>query len=97
MGGRHYGGAVSIGSQIAAAVAAALHVWNAALAVLQSLPLQHAPGEWAPLGQGAMVLSLSCMLGASLVLLVSSKGKLLRGAALDGTAPLIVLILFAAS
>ena len=36
-----------------------------------------------------------CMIGAAIVLVVSSRGKLLRGALMQGVAPLVGVVLFA--
>lgn len=40
-----------------------------------------------------VVFGLAVMLGAALVLLISSKGKMLRGAAIQGLAPLAALLI----
>lgn len=48
-------------------------------------------------GEAFVVFGLAVMLGAALVLLISSKGKMLRGAAIQGLAPLAALIIIAAT
>jgi len=54
---------------------------------------------WGPRLDGwgwVAVFSALCMLGAAVVLLASSRGKQLRGTLIQGTAPLIGLVLLAA-
>lgn len=46
-------------------------------------------------GEAFVVFGLACMLGAALVLLISSKGKMLRGAAVQGLAPAAALLIIA--
>lgn len=52
-------------------------------------------GEQLFWGEAFVVFGLAVMLGAALVLLVSSKGKMLRGAAIQGLAPLAALLIIA--
>lgn len=46
-------------------------------------------------GPDVVTFALACMLGAALVLLISSKGKMLRGAAIQGLAPAAALLIIA--
>lgn len=46
-------------------------------------------------GESMIVFSLACMLGAAAVLLISSKGKLARGAAIQGLVPAAALLVIA--
>ncbi len=46
-------------------------------------------------GYGAAVFGLACMLGAAAVLLISSKGKMARGSAIQGLLPLAALLVIA--
>ncbi len=46
-------------------------------------------------GEAAIVFGLACMVGAALVLLISSKGKMARGAAIQGLLPLAALAIIA--
>ena len=52
---------------------------------------------WDRYGWGGSVVTfgLACMVGAALVLLVSSKGKMARGAAIQGVLPLAALLIIA--
>jgi putative membrane protein len=54
----------------------------------------HASGHTVA-GRAAVVVGLGCMAGAGLVLLISSRGKLARGATIQATAPVIALLLIA--
>jgi putative membrane protein len=55
------------------------------------------PFPYASYGSAAIVTSLAVMLAAALVLLISSKGKLARGAAIQGLVPLVALIIIVVS
>lgn len=57
-----------------------------------SLPNDFVQRFW---GEASVVFGLACMLGAALVLLVSSKGKMVRGAAIQGLAPAAALLIIA--
>ncbi len=46
-------------------------------------------------GQAFVTFGLACMLGAALVLLISSKGKMARGAAIQGLLPAVALLIIA--
>lgn len=52
---------------------------------------------WNQYGWGGSVVTfgLACMVGAALVLLISSKGKMARGAAIQGVLPLAALVVIA--
>lgn len=55
---------------------------------------------WSKLGaftwaSEVVTFSLACMVGAALVLLISSKGKMARGAAIQGVLPLAALAIIA--
>lgn len=47
-------------------------------------------------GEAIVAFALACMLGAAVVLLISTRARLLRGVLIQGTAPLIGLILIVA-
>lgn len=53
------------------------------------------PTLWNQWGEAFVVFGLAVMLGAALVLLISSKGKMMRGAAIQGLAPLAALLIIA--
>lgn len=54
------------------------------------LPWWSSSFAWGP---DVVTFALACMLGAALVLLISSKGKMARGAAIQGLAPLAALLI----
>jgi putative membrane protein len=57
-----------------------------------AFPSDYVNAVW---GEAFITLSLACMLGAALVLLISSRGRLARGAAIQGLIPAIALVITA--
>jgi putative membrane protein len=55
------------------------------------------PTQYDQIGLGIVLVTLACMVGAALVLLISSRGRLARGAAIQGLAPLAALVVIVAT